>query len=263
MIPTLFSIGPFPVNSFGLMVACSLVVAIYVLTNSFKVYGLKPELAENFAMTGGIVGLISARIWYILENWSELKDNLPSAIFSSAGFTFYGGFAISVLTLYILCKKNNIPFKTFLNAVGPTMTLGYLVGRLGCQLSGDGDYGIITNTIFGMSYSTGVVPTLSGQLAFPTPLYESAWCAFVLPFLFKIEDKIKLNNSFWSVGLRPFGAYLVTVSLERFFVEFLRRNDRVPVVFLNLSEAQIIALCLTVLGVYFFAPQRTRSTQRN
>lgn len=240
MIPQIFWLGPLPINSFGLMVALAILVGIYRLQHSFKLNGLNPALAEGFVLAAGISGLIGARLWFIIENYTELKYDLLGALFSSAGFTFYGGLIVAWSVLYFLCRRHSIANHKFFDSVGPTMAIAYAIGRLGCQLSGDGDYGIATSSWLGMSYSSGVVPTEPGVLVFPTPLYESSCAALIAVVLSRVEP---LKN--WFRPYKRFGLYLLLISTERFFVEFIRVN---PELLWGFSEAQLVALLLIILG---------------
>ena len=242
MIPQIFSIFGFPINSFGLCVAAAIFAAIYRLQRSFAAYHLPVERAESYACLGAIVGLLGARLWFLIFNISLVMRDPLGTIFSSAGFIFYGGFIFSFVTFLFLCRRDKIPFFTFLDAAGPTMTLGYAIGRLGCQLSGDGDYGMLTTSWLGMSYASGVVPTPPGYLAFPTPLYESAICFLILPLLLWMERK-----KGWGLPGRRFGLYLLLIAIERFLIEFLRIEPR----FLGgYSQAQYISAVFMSIGLY-------------
>ncbi len=256
MIPTLLELGPIPVRSFGLMVALALIVGSIRLSRSFARYGIDVALAERYVMVAGFTGLLGARIWYIAENWSFLRGDLIGALINSAGFTFYGGFIIAAISVSIAAYRDGTPLGRLCDAMGPCLSIGYAVGRLGCQLSGDGDYGIPTSTWWGMSFSTGVVPTLPGELVYPTPFFESAISLLVLWVLSRVETS-------QSVLLQPFqrfGLYLVLISLERFFIEFLRGN---PVFMFSLSEAQVIAIALVLTGaVLVFRPLGRHSSPR-
>jgi len=223
------------------MVALALFAGAVRLALSFKRYGIDPRLAERYVTAGGVSGLLGARIWYIGENWSEVKHDLLGAIFSSAGFTFYGGFIIGSLVVLYLARRDGTDIGRFCDSLGPCLSLGYAVGRLGCQLSGDGDYGIATNGFWGMSYSTGIVPTPPGVLVYPTPLFESTISLLVLWILSRVE----VAPSALSGRFQRFGLYLVLISLERLCVEGFRVNS---VVAWGMSEAQIIALVLITLG---------------
>lgn len=231
-----------PINSFGLMVALALFAAIYRLSYSFANNGINPLLAEKYVFYGGFTGLLGARLWYLAGSYSEWQGHFFSALTSSGGFTFYGGFLVAFLVLVLLARRDGIGVGRFVDTVGPALTLGYAIGRVGCQLSGDGDYGMPTLSFWGMSYATGVLPTPPGVRAFPTPLFESTISVLILPLLIRAE-----TSAFWRVPYRRFGLYLVFISAERFFVEFLRINPRI---LFGLSEAQVVAIALFIFGLY-------------
>jgi phosphatidylglycerol:prolipoprotein diacylglycerol transferase len=241
MIPNILEIGPVPIRSFGLMVALALFVGALRLAISFSRYGLDPRLAERYVTAAGVSGLLGARLWYVLENWSALSGDLFSALFASAGFTFYGGFIVAAVTLLYLARRDRVPIAKFCDALGPALALGYAVGRLGCQLSGDGDYGAISAGFWGMSYLTGVVPTPPGVRVYPTPLFESVLALIILAVLSRIE----LSKEILSAPFQRFGLYMALISAERIAVEFLRINPRI---FLGFSEAQLIAGVFLLLG---------------
>ena len=241
MIPTLIEIGPLPIRSFGLMVALALFAGAVRLAHSFKRYGLDARLAERYVTAAGISGLLGARLWFIAENWSDVKGNLIAALLSSAGFTFYGGFIIAAIYVYILAKRDGTDIGKFCDSLGPCLALGYAIGRLGCQLSGDGDYGIPTTGFWGMSYATGIVPTPPGLLVYPTPLFESTIALTMLWILSRVE----VSTTVLTGHFQRFGLYLVLLSFERLGVEGFRLN---PVVAWGMSEAQIIALVLILVG---------------
>lgn len=240
MIPEILHIGPLPINSFGLMVALSLIVGSYRLHLSFKNIGLDPEKSESYIFWGGISGLVGARIWYLIFSFKYVLIDPIHTIFATAGFTFLGGFIFATGVLYLKCKKDKIPFVTFLDAACSTMLIGYAVGRLGCQLSGDGDYGILTRSVFGMSYLTGVIPTAPGLYALPTPLYESTICILFLLIIIPLEKKLSINSNGYILGV-----YLLLTSIERFVIEYIRIE---PKIFYGLSQAQLLSIFLMIIG---------------
>lgn len=246
MIPTLLEIGPLPIRSFGLMVALALIVGSIRLAKSFVVYGVRPELAERYVMVAGVSGIIGARLWYMVEDWQRTKYDFFGTLTSSAGFTFYGGFIVAAVAVIIAARRDGTPLTKLLDALGPCLAVGYAIGRLGCQLSGDGDYGVTTNSWWGMSYSTGVVPTLPGELVYPTPLFESSLAVLVLLAVVYVERSSYILRQ----PMQRFGVYLFFISIERFIVEFLRVNERVlgP-----LSEAQVISSAFILIGAVLIA----------
>lgn len=244
MIPNVLELGPLPIRSFGLMVALALFVGAIRLALSFKRYSIDPQLAERYVTAAGISGLLGARLWHIAENWSELRHDLLGALFASAGFTFYGGFIIASIVLYVMARRDGVGIARFCDSLGPALALGYAVGRLGCQLSGDGDYGSISDGFWGMSYSSGVVPTPPGIRVYPTPLFESAISLVIVWILLLVER----SETILVKPLQRFGLYLSLISLERISVEVFRIN---PDVIGALSEAQVIGLILFSIGIVF------------
>lgn len=240
MIPTIIHLGPIPIHSFGLMIALMFVACVYRLGDCFETKGIDRKLAEPFVFWTVLSGLAGARLWYMIEYWHEVKSDVVGAIFSGAGFTFYGGFVVGLGTVLILCKRNNIKPTTFFDLVGPTLALGYAIGRLGCQLSGDGDYGIATTGFWGMSYSTGVVPTPPGVLALPTPLFESV-AAMVICHILLLARK----SGKFSAPLQAWGLYLFLISIERFLIEFVRIKER----YAGLSEAHYFSIVFATCGI--------------
>lgn len=242
MIPTLLELGPLPIRSFGLMIALALFAGVIRLGMSLARYGIDPRIAERYVTAAGISGLVGARFWFIVENWSYVKGDLFGAVFSSAGFTFYGGFIIATGVVYVMARRDGIPIARFCDALGPTLALGYAIGRLGCQLAGDGDYGDATTGFWGMSYSTGVVPTLPGERVYPTPFFESLISLAMMWVLLSVER----TPHILSKPLQRFGLYLTLLSVERIVVEVFRIN---PVVLWSLSEAQVIGITLCLSGL--------------
>ncbi|RMD85878.1 MAG: prolipoprotein diacylglyceryl transferase [Candidatus Dadabacteria bacterium] len=241
MIPELIKIGPIPIHSFGLMIALALFAGILRLQKSFQVNGINPAYADSIVFVTIFAGLIGARLWYIGENLRSLEGRYLEAIFSGSGFTFYGGFIVGFATILIMGRRYKLKLSSLLDSAGPTLALCYAIGRLGCQLSGDGDYGIATDSIWGMSYSTGVVPTPPGVLAYPTPLYESVASLLIMFILLKIETLPGFRRPFLRIGI-----CVNLFSIERFLVEFIRINDRIA---WGLSEAQIISIALFAISL--------------
>jgi phosphatidylglycerol:prolipoprotein diacylglycerol transferase len=123
-----------------------------------------------------------------------------------------------------------------LDLCSPALAIGYAVGRVGCQISGDGDYGTKTDLPWGMAYPDGVVPT--NDVVHPTPIYETLSMGLAGWALWRARD-----------AFRPgvlFGFYLVFAGIERFLVEFVRRNDAVLA---GLTEAQLFSLVMLLSGL--------------
>src|SRR6267378_4446959 len=168
MIPFLH-VGPLTLPTFGLMVAAGLLAASYVLQADFRRRGIHTDAVLIIGIAG-LAGIVGARLYHVLESPSEFFADPWPLIFSRFGFAWFGGFLGGFAALLILARREKIPTLTFLDACSPAACVGYAIGRIGCLLSGDGDYGIPTTLPWGMSFPNGVVPTT--ERVHPTPLYE-------------------------------------------------------------------------------------------
>jgi phosphatidylglycerol---prolipoprotein diacylglyceryl transferase len=264
MIPFLH-LGPLTIPTFGVMVATGLLVAAYVLQADFnrrreqlqkyhstKIAGADGTKDEGFLIIGiaGLAGLVGARLYHVLETPHELMAN-PSMLISRFGFAWFGGFLGGFVALAILARHFRIPLLEFLDLCSPAAAVGYAIGRLGCLLSGDGDYGVPTTLPWGMSFPNGVVPSTETCVqhgwppscrVHPTPLYEFFIWLAIAAFLWQLGKKTLS-------GARPVGevfcGYLILTGVARFLIEFIRINPRS---FYGLSNAQTASLLSIVFG---------------
>jgi phosphatidylglycerol---prolipoprotein diacylglyceryl transferase len=202
-----------------------------------------PSLAEPMITYAAIGGIIGARVFSILSDTEHLIEDPIGVIFGSAGFVFYGGFIGGVLGVVLLLRMKSQRVSEYFNIVAAPLAFGYAIGRLGCQLSGDGDYGIESSLPWAMNFSLGVVPT--DLNVHPTPLYESIFSMCLAVIL----RHVSIRN-FFSTNGRLFGLYLVCSGLLRFLVEFIRIE---PVLIGSLSQAQVISIPLFIIGLFFIS----------
>jgi phosphatidylglycerol:prolipoprotein diacylglycerol transferase len=148
MIPKLFQIGPIPVYSYGLMLGIAFITASLIFAREFKRRKLEENAAINITFLALIGGVVGAKLLYIIEEWSYI-NSLPSGklfstdgLFSPQGLTFYGGFILAVILIYIYVRVKKIPFLRVADAAAPSLAIGYGIARIGCHLSGDCDYGM-------------------------------------------------------------------------------------------------------------------------
>src|ERR1700727_860470 len=205
MIPFLH-LGPLTIPTFGLMVATGLLVAAYVLQADFdrrrasfevsrKSSGVQVERKdEGFLIIGiaGFAGLVGARLYHVLESPGEFFADPWPQLFSRFGFAWFGGFLGGLLALIFLARYLKIPLLEFLDICSPAAAAGYAIGRIGCLLSGDGDYGRPTSLPWGMSFPNGVVPTT--QRVHPTPLYEFFIWMAIAAVLWRLGKKSLENR---------------------------------------------------------------------
>jgi phosphatidylglycerol---prolipoprotein diacylglyceryl transferase len=257
MIPELFKIGPLTVYSYGLMLGLAFIVASYILTSEFERKHLDKNIATEITLLCIIFGIIGSKVFSVLETWDEFLADPIGMIFNPGGLTFYGGLIFAAVAVLVYAKRKKISYLYIIDAASPALIIAYGIGRIGCHLSGDGDYGLPTNLPWGTNYQNGIVkPSLmfrGSEIAkhfpngvvpdstplHPTPLYETFLAVIIFLILWKMRKKD------WADG-RMFALYLILAGVERFSVEFIRLN---PHLLFGFSEAQLISIVLIVLGV--------------
>ena len=163
MRPILFQIGDFRFYSFGLMAALALIVpGVTIVRPLVRRRGVPSEFAYELIIAAGIGGFVCARIYYLLENYAQIKADFWSVAFGGAGFVWYGGLIGGFLGVVGWTLVRRYPLDVIANAMAPATAFGYLIGRIGCQLAGDGDYGKASTLPWAMGYPHGTVPTPPG-----------------------------------------------------------------------------------------------------
>jgi phosphatidylglycerol---prolipoprotein diacylglyceryl transferase len=253
MIPFLH-LGPLTIPTFGLMVACAMLSAYFLLRADLArrgIAGKKSGEAETLIAAPCLAGFVGAKLYHLLESPAEFLADPIHLLLSPYGFAWFGGllagFATFAFVAWRLVKRSNangqsLSVLTIFDAGSPAAALGYGVGRIGCFLSGDGDYGIPTSLPWGMSFPNGLVPTT--QRVHPTPIYELIVACGIAWWLWRMGSP--------AVGSRPqgkpgqvFAAYLIFTGAARFLVEFIRINPRS---FLGMSNAQTAAAVSMIAG---------------
>jgi phosphatidylglycerol:prolipoprotein diacylglycerol transferase len=257
MCPELFKIGPLTVYSYGLMLGIAFIVGSYVLTLEFKRKGIHPELASEVTIFALISGIIGAKIFHLFDVWDAFLQDPIGEAFSPGGLVWYGGFLAGLIVIYLNSRRRNLPFLVLVDSLAPAAALGYGIGRIGCHLSGDGDYGIPTDLPWGTNYSKGTYPP---SYAFrgteiaknypdgivpdntplhPTPIYEFLMGVIIFLILWNMRKKTNVNG-------KIFMWFLILHGSARFLVEFIRIN---PKILFGLTEAQLISVILVSAGI--------------
>ncbi|MBS1628662.1 MAG: prolipoprotein diacylglyceryl transferase [Bacteroidetes bacterium] len=257
---------------------------------------------SEIVMIAAVGGLVGAKIFNALETWQDFLNDPIGSLFSRSGLTFYGGLIVATAIFYYFARKNGIRFAHLCDAAAPAILLAYGIGRIGCQLAGDGDWGIYNSAyVTTADGSLREVPKTAGEEAiafyhksqridtthrytpagilprwlvaqnyprnvgneglrladcpnpdycavlpiavFPTPIYEAIACVALFFFLWSIRRKLKRP---WQM----FGLYLLVAGMERFLVELIRVNYKYDWGFIHPTQAEIISVCLVLLGSF-------------
>lgn len=270
MIPFLH-IGPISIPTFGLMVATAMLAAYYLLRADMArrdIAAKNSSTAEIFVVIPALAGIVGAKLYHVLETPRELFAHPAEMLLSRYGLAWFGGLVGGFAGWVLVARWKKISLLDSFDAGSAAAALGYGIGRIGCLLSGDGDYGIPTSLPWGMSFPNGLVPTT--QRVHPTPIYELILACAIAWVLWKLGTKqIAARSAETSIrgqgsGSRPrhgtttrrsgvrwlrpgsvFSAYLLLTGMVRFLVEFIRINPRS---FFGLTNAQAASIASMVAG---------------
>ena len=223
-------------KTFGLCFGLAFVVSGAIVTRRLKELGRPPDWAYEMVFAALIGGLLGARGYWLLGNLDELSGDPLGAIFGGSGLVWYGGLLGGAAGVLLWARRRGMFNLGLLDLCSPALAMGYAVGRVGCQISGDGDYGSPTDLPWGMAYPDGVVPTT--EVVHPTPIYETLAMGLGAWALWRGRESFRPGALF--------GFYLVLVGSERLLVEFVRRNEAVLA---GLTEAQLASLVLLGAGI--------------
>jgi phosphatidylglycerol:prolipoprotein diacylglycerol transferase len=222
-------------KTFGLCFGIAFIVSGAIVTRRLKELGQPPDWAYEMVFAALVGGLVGARGYWLLTHPGEVSGDVLGTVFGGSGLIWYGGALGGAAGVLLWARRRGMFNLQLLDLCSPALAMGYAVGRIGCQVSGDGDYGKATDVPWGMAYPDGIVPT--NDVVHPTPIYETLSMGLVAWALWCARDV-----------LRPgvlFACYLVLAGSERFLVEFLRRNEPVLA---GLTEAQLASLVMMVAG---------------
>ena len=225
------------------------------------------HLTGNIILLGALAGIVGAKIFHNLENIDEFMADPMEALLSFSGLTFYGGLIVAAITIIWYAKKNKIPPLVMCDIAAPAIMIAYAIGRIGCQMAGDGDWGIVNaiakpgwmsflpDWLWSYNYphnvlSEGVpIPGCVGkhcmmlpQPVYPAPLYETIMCTILFLVLWFIRKKIKTPGVLFSI-------FLIMNGVERFFIEKIRVNTKYHIFGAGITQAEIISTCLFFVGL--------------
>ena len=212
-----------------------------------------------------VFGLLGAKLFDIFENWSDFLKHPSSYLLSPSGLTFYGGLICAAIAIWIYARKHNIGFWHLNDAAAPTLMLAYGLGRIGCQVAGDGDWGIentnpkpfnwLPDWMWAYNYPNNVneagvpIPGCVGKYCnelnppvYPTPFYEIVVCLLLFGLIWSLRKKIKTPGTL-------FALYLMLNGMERFLIEKIRVNSRLNIFGFQPTQAEVISTLLFLAGL--------------
>lgn len=279
--------SPLPIYSFGAMVAAAILSAAWLLNrelNRKHADGLLPAVAVKgkdakgravtervppgvitgtLAVIAALAGIAGSKVFHLLENLDSFALDPAGMLFSTSGLTFYGGLIVAGFSIAYYVRRKGLPAAGVADAVAPGLILGYGIGRIGCYLSGDGDWGVCSRladkpgflparlwsetfprNILGENVLAGCGAGFNG--VYPTMIYETAMCVAAFALL-------------WALRKHPyrmgwlFGIYLILTGVERFLIELIRVNNVGTYLGIPATQAQVISVVLAIAGAVIVA----------
>jgi phosphatidylglycerol:prolipoprotein diacylglycerol transferase len=240
-------LGPLTLQSFGIAFALAFLAAGAVVHRRLGELGKPPDWAYEMILAALVGGVVGARLDFVLENFSSVRHDLLGNIFSGSGLVWYGGAIGGAIGVTLWAWRRGMLTVALLDLCATPLALGYAIGRIGCQVSGDGDYGKAWDGPWAMAYPHGTKPI--DTPVHPTPIYETLAMGLVAYVLWRLRDRYQAGVLFC--------IYLVLAGTERFLVEFIRRNDHV---LLGLTQAQLISLAMVAAGAAWLTVKASRGT---
>jgi phosphatidylglycerol:prolipoprotein diacylglycerol transferase len=231
-----------PIKTFGVMFALGFLAAGAVLGRRLKEQGRPVDWAYEIIFAGLLGGLVGSRLYYLFQHTDQFSDDPLGSLFGGTGLVWYGGVIGGTLGVVLWARRRGILGLGLLDLCAVPLALGYAIGRVGCQVSGDGDYGKPSDLPWAMGYPDGTVPTDPGVEVHPTPIYETLAMGLAAWLLWRYRDRLR-------PGL-VFAWYLVASGAERLLVEFVRRNDETA---LGLTTPQLESVVILIAGIVWLA----------
>ncbi len=268
---------PLPLPTFGLLVVAAMFAAAYCLKSELArlhragrignarrkadkkggqaawIEVPPQDIVSDLTFTVMLAGIVGARVFHILEHLDSFAAAPWDMIFSRSGLSIFGGLIFGTIAGVLFVRRWHLPARPMLDAVAPAMMLGYAIGRIGCQVSGDGDWGGPANLAlkpdwmplwaWAQTYDNNIIgEVIAAPGVYPTPIYETAMGLACFALL-------------WAWRKHPFQAgwlfsvYLLMAGAERLLIEQIRVNPVLDVFGVQATQAQMIAVTLIACGV--------------
>src|SRR3954463_5749354 len=222
------------IKTFGLFFALNFVAWGALVGRRLRELGKPVDWAYEMVAAALVGGLIGARGYWLVQNHESFS---LGSVLGGSGLIWYGGLLGGGAFVLLWARWRGFLTLALVDLAAPGLALGYAIGRIGCQVSGDGDYGKAWGGPWAMGYPDGTVPTDPGVTVQPTPIYETLTMGLLAWGLWQLRDRVRPGALF--------ALYLVAAGLERFLVEFIRRNEDVVA---GLTAAQLESLAMLVAG---------------
>jgi phosphatidylglycerol:prolipoprotein diacylglycerol transferase len=265
--PFTFALGPLKLTGFGIAMMAAFGIAHTVAQTVLRQRGDDDEIMNDVTFAALIGTIVGGKVYFAINETFAGRDFL-SALFSRAGFVYWGGFLGSVLLSWLVIRWRKQPFLRIADGAAVGIAAGYAIGRTGCWAVGD-DYGRPWDGPLAVSFPRGMPPSTVANMnaefhanlpaslspdtvvgVYPTQLLEVALGVVMFVILWRMRRHE--HGAGWL-----FGMYCLLAGVERFIVEFFRAKGDVVG---PLTSAQWVALAISAVGVLLLTTRRTATT---
>lgn len=251
-----------PIPMFGLVFTTSCIIAGLIFKREARRIedaGLAPiptkgpRLSDQVIEASAVVitsGVVGGRVFHILEHPTQFLNDPLAMIFTRSGLSVMGGWIFGAVACALFVRRYRFPIGRALDSLALGLIIGYAFGRWACQISGDGDWGIVANMalkpdwlpqwFWAQTYTGNVLGrVIEAPGVYPTPIYESIGAFMIFAVMWKVR-----KHRFGAGWL--FALYMVLSGFERFWIEKIRPNPIYSGV--GLSQAEIISIIFMTCG---------------
>lgn len=246
MKPVLLDLGGLEVQSYGASKALAALAAGWLLARELRRRGHGGDLALPLVLAAVVGGFAGAKLYYLIE----VGDRVTAHDLGGTGFTWYGGLIGGAAAVLFIAWRRHVPLGPLAGMSTMPLAVAYGIGRIGCELAGDGTYGKPSDLPWAHGYPDGTMPT--DERVHPAAAYEALGACAIAWVLWRLRDRLS--------PLAQFGVFAALMGVERFLVEFVRIND---VVTAGLTAAQLFSLALVALGAGLAAREVRVSAMRS
>lgn len=267
---------PFPIYSFGAMLAIGILTAAWLTARELdrmyaegRIGGVRVPVDDDkgrrgrtkeaspsvligtLAVIAAVGGIAGSKLFFLLENFSAFRANPIGMLFSTGGLTFYGGLIVAAAALIWYLRRNDLSVPAVADAAAPGLMLAYGIGRIGCHLAGDGDWGIPADLaakpdwmpmwLWAEDYPNAIIGS-PPEPVYPTSIWEFIAAAVLFGVLWALR-----KHPFMSGWL--FSLYLVFNAIERFLIEKVRVNPEYDFLGMTVTQAEVISVIIFAMGV--------------
>ena len=232
--PIAFNIFDIDIRWYGILIATGMMIAVLISCRRAAYHGIDEEDVLDTCIWMLPIGVIGARVYYVLFNLDYYKTLRSALDIRAGGLAIHGGLIFGIATVIIICRKKKIDPLNMLDLFMPSVALAQAIGRWGNFFNGEA-HGGPTDLPWGI--------LVDGVKVHPTFLYESIWCLLLFFALSYFDKNMRTAHG------QTLSLYLIFYSLERFCVEALRTDSLMIGPF---KQAQVISLCAIIAGIILY-----------